>query len=278
MEIIIDLKDPVFEDKYSESYFLILSHYQSLINIIEYYPEFNKFISLKQIKSKNKGFVSMDQLLEASYIKPLKYRKKLLCVNHKKFTLIPEDFTSNIDIENLFKLNFKKANSELICNNIIKELALNLTYSLSADLQKFSKGFEPTQSYHGSTTFLYAILQTLNKENNRNIFININPDFVQIAYFNFEQLVFFNAFKISAKEDLLYHLLNVSKQLGIDPEKDEYFISGSVLKDDEQYKLIQEYFRYPIISNKTPFFSFSKEFENTPVHQFLTDFATILCV
>jgi hypothetical protein len=97
---------------------------------------------------------------------------------------------------------------------------------------------------------------------------HISPQsFMGVYVFN-NQLMFANRFNYEAPEDLVYNVLNIFQQLGLNHELDTLYLSGCITKESEFYELLYKYIRNIQFINQPSKLNFDKDIEFRPHHYF----------
>ncbi len=206
-----------------------------------------------------------------------KYQKKILSFSSPKITLVPKEFMKN-DISNEFyKLNFNKESGEDIRKDYLSELNSFLIYSTDFNYSKIKLAFNPDNSFNSATAFLKGIFKINKLKDTKSTFIEIDDNFIKLVFFEFDKLKIMNTYNYKSKEDILYHILNVSEQFDIDSDKDNYYFCGNIDKNTELYKLLFNYIRYPILLHRIDTLNYDKCFDKTPSHRYFNIFSTALC-
>ena len=104
---------------------------------------------------------------------------------------------------------------------------------------------------------------------NFGIFANLRGQKVQIAVFERRNLVFFNTFDFLKSADLLYFILLVYKQFGLNPLGIPLTISGTLVEDSEIFRLLIRYVRIIQFSRLPEVPRLPKNAKDLPEHYWL---------
>jgi hypothetical protein len=72
----------------------------------------------------------------------------------------------------------------------------------------------------------------------------VNSSSFEIIAIKNQDLIFYNTFEYSTKEDFIYYILFTLEQLKLDPETIKTGLIGTINKDDELFKIIYKYIRF----------------------------------
>jgi hypothetical protein len=84
----------------------------------------------------------------------------------------------------------------------------------------------------------------------KQLFVSLREDMMDVACFNKGALLFINAFHVDDPDDILYYIMYVWKQTGLDQQNDQLFLFANpqicqTLKNTSQTYLSQTEFVYP---------------------------------
>ena len=97
---------------------------------------------------------------------------------------------------------------------------------------------------HSSSVLIDAVLQLKRDKDKPEVFINVNHNTFELLVVENKQVLLFNVFDYTTKEDFIYYILFVLEQLKLDSETIPVHLSGNVNKDDELYSILYTYVRY----------------------------------
>jgi len=110
-----------------------------------------------------------------------------------------------------------------------------------------------------------------------NIHLNLSDGFVSIAVFSKGQMQFYNTFLTITPEEVLYYLMFVSEQLGLNPLQDSYYYSGYIRKGDETAALLGKYVKNLRPEERPAQYSYCMPILDVPGHLFYNSFTTPVC-
>lgn len=113
-----------------------------------------------------------------------------------------------------------------------------LLYPIDAEVEAFcSRSFIAPRFYaHLTPELLFWEKDNLKRQPAGRLYVALHEKMIDLVCFRRGELVFVNSFAVSQAEDILYYILYVWKQLGLDQEKDELFMHGK----PEMYSRVAE--------------------------------------
>ena len=185
----------------------------------------------------------------------------------RKSILIPTPLFSKKNLKSIFKLNHPLLDTEELHFNYIKEFDAYNIFALPSGVTTFMVNkFPEIKFFHHSTTF---INQAVHEEQAMRfklpfVRININHDFFDILVIISDHPVLYNTFEFKTDEDIIYHSLNVLKQVGIQPVKCHLKLSGDINKESKLYSQILNYI--PTTDIVSPKLTLKYQFKQVPEH------------
>ena len=190
-----------------------------------------------------------------------------LILNHEFFTLIPKKLFNTKNYIDYYHFCFSEnKEDEIIFEDIENINSVNI-YSINKALKNVLLNYFPKiKIRHTGTNLIKSLSEMINQ--NQNIFLNINKTNFQIVFFEKNNLSLYNYFHYNTEEDFLFYFLYISKELKIDQENSNIFISGEIYSKSRIIILMKNYFQninFLKIKNTIdiPFF-----FQNLDKHNF----------
>ncbi len=103
---------------------------------------------------------------------------------------------------------------------------------------------------------------------NKRAFVNIRDGLMDIVVLNGNRFEFFNTFDYKANTDVVYFLIFVFEQLGINPEEVDLSLTGMTDHRSGLYELIYRYVRNVRFEKYSGNFNYSYIFSELPAHQY----------
>lgn len=241
----------------------------------------NKFTLLKHYDLTNKlsfddkadeiqSIIQKDKHLNAPY----KYTKAL--VISPKSVLIPNELFDQNFAKKYFEFNHKLEELEEIhfnYNNTIQ--AVNLFTIPNPISNVLFEAFGKINLYHQFTPFHNHHLRQHYEKNITAVYLYEN--FIDIGVFQDQKLKFYNNFLIQSREDILYFILYVYKQLKLSRSENDLHISGNLKVFPELDALLKQYVKKVHFQKAPKDFTYSYTFKKDQMNHFTNLFRLKLC-
>lgn len=242
-----------------------------------------KFVLLKHhdlsdLPSLEKKGDQLDKIMGSEpYLKPA-YNKTSAMVASGKSTLIPAAYFQEKNLKKYLEFNHDMDELEEIHYNYLEGLDAYTIFSLPNPLSNsLVRHLGRFNYYHQGLPFITWHLDNA-RSHKKTPALSIYEGFADIGVFSQNKLHFYNSFRWTAKEDLLYYILYVYKQLNLDVSGDELYISGSATDQREFQKLVGRYVKKIHFQKPPEQFTYSYTFSKESARQFTNLFRLSLCV
>jgi hypothetical protein len=148
------------------------------------------------------------------------------------------------------KADYLKFNSKILRTDFISQDELTVNDSINVYVPYVNINnyvFETFGTFiykHSSSVLIDTILQKNKSTEIPEVNININNSTLELLVVDKKQLLLFNVFEYSTKEDFIYYVLFVFEQLKLDTETTSVKLSGLIDKEDEIYTILYTYVRH----------------------------------
>jgi len=250
-----------------------------MISLCNYDPGTNEIISLKSFNCTKEDLTNIDSLIPEVHSLKMNYRKKILIYSGQRFTLVPDRFMENHELaEKYFYINFSREEKESLHNDYIEPLKTYNIFGIDETAQKLVEHIDFDIVFHSISSYLRTILSTLNISEPNSIFIDIQNTYFTISLFQYGILQLCNSFPYKTSEDILYHIINISKHFNLDTDKETYRFSGILYPDSPLYNLIYKYIRQPELIMHPSGLNYHSSLYSIPQHIYFNVFALATCV
>jgi len=191
-----------------------------------------------------------------------------LIVNHSGSTLVPaalyEESKKDMYLEFMENVH---SNSTVHTDHISSIDAKNI-YAFDKNIHEIIlEKYANIQIKHYSSMLIETILKSYKHDTSLVTFVHILNDTFDIVIAKSNELLFYNAFKFSSEEDILYYLLFTLDQLKLNPEQINLMISGEIIAESELYSMLSRYIRNVRFGNRSDQCTYSYLFDTLPDHQ-----------
>ncbi len=187
---------------------------------------------------------------------------RVMVVADTEALLIPIDEYQQEDQETLYHHAFTHHQGDKILSTVLPSLSAVMLYSMNKDLLQVIEDHFPDVRY---THVCAPVWQHFHRRSftgmNRKLYGYFHDKKVDIFAFTQNRFRFYNRYDTNNPQDAVYFLLYVWKQLGMDQQKDELYISGQLPEGQTLIENLQNYLRKAYTVNP------SAEFNRAPLTQ-----------
>lgn len=154
------------------------------------------------------------------------YRKINIISVSPQYTLVPADAYDSKQAQLFLKFNFSQPESKALTNNV-KKYNLEVVYGIDDELFEFCSRtlLDPCFFHHITPQLTYLRKQSL-LTNTRKMYVNLHGNMVDIICLNRGDLLFANTFSFAHQNDILYYILYVWRETGMNQLTDQFQLSG----------------------------------------------------
>ncbi|MGM0648678.1 MAG: DUF3822 family protein [Bacteroidota bacterium] len=178
-----------------------------------------------------------DYLSKFSWLKS-EMKKKVAMIDTTRFTIMPFSLYDSRQKKTYLALNHPVNENDLIREDILKVHYAYLLYAVNQDLFDTVNALIPGLSWQH---YANALVNSCNDSQADVLKVDIRYNRFYVLAFSKQKLKFCNAFRYRSKEDFVYFIVLVYKQLGLDPEAIHVQLSGLIRQDSEVVRLLQRY-------------------------------------
>lgn len=205
-----------------------------------------RYVALKHVNFK-------EQLDEEQFLKQLKkiiksdaflnksYKSVGFMFVSSKSVLVPDEVFDKNHLSEYLKFVHPLNQYEELHYNHVKSLNTFNVFSIPSHLTTLLVNQFPQIEFFHQSSLMLSSLSKLSLVNKNLFSIHVNSTFAYISIFKEKVLHYHNPIKYQTDTDLLYHILNLMKQMQINPKHIPVFMSGFVEKNDNLYKLLHNY-------------------------------------
>ncbi|MCB9033923.1 MAG: DUF3822 family protein [Chitinophagales bacterium] len=210
---------------------IYLSEHVCIVAIVD--ASINKLVEIKYFFYTTMGEISA----ALSSVLMVDFKQVKVCFQTEQFVLLPNE-TANAKY--IFsQLGIDVANDASILSNEISNK--HIYYIVPNDIIAFfDNRFKAIQWLYGQTGLINRKNQSINK---KIVNIYIEQSILGIAIKEQSDILFFNLYNIIEKEDVLYYIQLVFKQLALDNETQVINVYGFIEEQSPIYTLLYDYFR-----------------------------------
>jgi hypothetical protein len=170
-------------------------------------------------------------------------RSCVLCVS-THYTLAPREWIRDREWAPFLSFNFSSPEKRCLSNRV-EDGKAELLFGLNEDVYEFcARSLTHPVFMHHITSQLIMLKKQSRNEAARQMFVVLHRRMVDISCFSETKLLFVNSFEFDQLSDLLYYILYVWKQIGMDQLDDHLLLAGDPGQCNRVTRSLQAYIRH----------------------------------
>ncbi len=221
----------------------------------------------------------IQSVFESENLFKKKYRKVHCAIINQTSTLVPAPVFEKEKERLLLGLNCSLETDDVLFSERLKQTDAVNVFAIPLELKNcIQRQFPLVEFHHYSTALLENSLLENKKNSETNVVLNIHVSYFEIIIANQKSLVFYNTFRYTTAEDLVYYLLFVLEQFNLNPETVKIKITGELDKNSTIYSLLYKYIRELSFGQKPSSLKYGSKLDSLPKHFFYSLYSLQLCV
>lgn len=215
----------VTNNETKEIYFFLEKKHKKPIN-----PE-ELILDLKSIFNKNKEL--NDTFNEVAVI----YATSL-------YSLVPSYLFDASKTSEYLKFNAKILATDFIAFDTLENHNITTVYIPFININNYLfDRFGDFSYYHSSSLLIEHLLSEEKSDASVKVYINITDHIFDFIAVKNGELIICNSYEFTTAEDFIYYILFCLEQLKLNPDTVDLYISGSIKKEEDTYKILYNYIR-----------------------------------
>jgi len=176
-------------------------------------------------------------------------------------TIVPDKLFDEKELAAYLKFSVKTLATDAFDFDSISTIGAKNVYIPYTNINNFLfQNFGAFEFKHHATVLIEKLLT---KNKGTQMYLHISKNHIDIVLLKENNLHFYNSFKYSSKEDVMYYVLFTAEQLKMDPEEFILVLLGDIKKESELYNLLYTYIRnISFLENSNSLLESSAEFSN----------------
>ena len=163
-------------------------------------------------------------------------------VANDRFTNIPQELFDNDHINDIFYFNHSKQANETLLWNKAHESQNITIFSLDKSAFQLLKTYYPEANFYSHHYLLSEYFAAKSRfGNTRKVYASFSSNRLYIYCYERGNFLMTNTFETRHFEDRLYYLFSVWKQLDLDQQRDELFLTGILIDKESLMKQLKKY-------------------------------------
>ena len=203
-------------------------------------------LKLRHFSNPGRDFNGVETQLRAAFgaesVLSYPYAEVHCAFSNLNATLVPRRLFTAEDLPAYFKLLLRPAEYEFHYDPL-PDFDCYLVYAVEAVATRLCGQYFPQAKLSHLATSLLRNWRLVAPADDYRVFLNTRNQVAQIAVFDRQNLLFYNAFQYQKPSDLLYFVLLAYDQFRLSPEITPLTVSGTITEDSEVYQQIYRYIR-----------------------------------
>ena len=274
--------DDAWKKEFSSSYTLSLLiandnlSYAILDNSKKKYVSIGNFsfvitLSYPDLCKKLKTIFSENEIFHAPY------QQVNTALLHHKSTLVPDEMFDENEMQTYLSFNHTLEQTDRVLSDNLQFLKAKNIFSANSELLiLLNEQFANVKIHHCSSSLIEVLLKENKFFNEKRMFVNVEKNALEIIVMEKGKLIFHNFFQYTSKEDFIYFILFVCRQLDLDPDKMNLYFIGEIDKKSPLYTLAYQYIRNVNFGRRPGNYNYSYKFAFFPSHHHFNMFCVNL--
>ncbi len=200
-----------------------------------------KHFNLQEAYDIEKYFQYIKSFIEEDTFLAKHYKRINFVYSSPKSTLIPADYFDKNTLKKYFTVNHKLYDYEELHFNKLLNLKLVNVFSIPSVITTLMVNkFPELQFYHQSSTLIdNFVRKSIDKKYVIGMFVS--NKYLHITCAKQGKLELYNHIEYSNEDDVVYHVMNIYKQLNIPNRETNFYLLGNVTKNSSTYRLLAQY-------------------------------------
>lgn len=171
-----------------------------------------------------------------------KFSEVIVIHSNKLFSLVPKPLFNEKEIANYLKFNTKILANDHIAYDEFENYDIVNVYVPFVNINNYIYDLFGAFEYkHSGTIMAESLLTSQNNDKEATCYVHIAHKQMEITVKNQKNLLLYNCFDFTTKEDFIYYLLFTFEQLQLDTETTKLKLFGKVEEGDAIYNISYQY-------------------------------------
>lgn len=249
------------------SYVLLDAQHQQFIDLKSYYfPVAGNLIE------------EVERILDRDKILLTSFKLTRIAFDTPRQTLVPATVYSAELKEEYLKLLYGGERDETIFSDPLPDAGMVNVYGADRNLAGYlKKEFPSAKLYHAQTALLQPVVAGLWKDDEHFVLLQVQQQRMSLLVFSGRRVLYQHQFAYHKGLDIVYHVLNVMRQLKLPPQHSTVLLGGDITEDSEVYQELYKFIEKLEWVDRPASFRYIEKFNSYPRHYFYNLFALALC-
>jgi hypothetical protein len=242
----ISVPDTLTSD-FSEKYIMSIRLWSGGLSFSAYNPSEGQSFFFREIEfNRARPYVEWlkDDVFFANECLAWTYKRTYVLCMSPQYTLAPDKVAPDKKKSQLLSFNFSSPEKRCLSNHL-KEEETTLIFGVNEEVYEFcSRSLtNPVFTHHITSQLIMLGKQSRNGKNNQ-MFVVLHRRMMDVICFSAGKLTFVNSFNFEQLNDLLYYILCVWKQTGMNQLNDALFLAGDTSMSARLTHFLQTYIQH----------------------------------
>ena len=159
-------------------------------------------------------------------------------------TLVPTPLFNEDELSLYLDYNIKTLANDFIAFDSLSQLEIKNVYIPYVNINNFFfQKFGEFEYKHSATVLIDKLILHSKNNSAKQCFVNVTNNNFDIVIIENSNLLFYNTFTFTSKEDFIYYILFTAEQLKLNPEEFQLFFIGDIEEESELYHITYQYIR-----------------------------------
>jgi hypothetical protein len=204
------------------------------------------------------------------------YKKTSILIDTAAHTIIPSKIYSEENAGKFLEFNFSLRSHENVLVDDLGLISAKNIYWLPYEIEMTAdKIFANYNFRHVSSVLVSSLISMVEK--NVLLLLHISSDRMDVVVSKDMDLVFCNSFVFGTAEDMIYYILQVYKQLNLDPRNVPLMLAGEMEKRSAAYEILYRYIKDIFFCQPADGISFPGQLSDLKDHKNYCLFNSVVC-
>jgi hypothetical protein len=163
---------------------------------------------------------------------------------NKQVTPVPQKLFVEEKASNYLHYTARVSEKDIVAFDAIDCASLMMVYVPFVNITNYFKGlYSSCKSKHAASWLLESIVKNNQQNSDDELFVYFHSASYEVLAFREGKFLIYNQFDKNSKEDFVYHILFVVKQLNFNPEFFNLMLMGDINLSSDLYKISCQYIR-----------------------------------
>lgn len=193
--------------------------------------------------------------------------------------LIPEALFNQDKAKTYLDFSHDIKNEYFVGNDALINVRARNVYGIHRALYESIKSAFPTATMmHASSSLIESLSLHFKHDQGNKIVLHLQYSHFEVVYFKDGNLQFYNSFNYTTGEDLIYYVLFVFEQLGLNQDQESLLVFGEMEEHSHTHELLHQYVRNVAFGDRGVMMKYSQALDIIPRHFYYNLFHQFLCV